>query len=300
MVLLYSDDIYEEPTMQGFETDYMDNVIRKDFIDVSGRHAGIFGMSGSGKTTLSYMIVSAFVDLKACIIWFDTGKSAEVLRLIDFCDIHFIIPHGYDIKIEYYKGYEHYIDHITKTYIDDSLEALSKIKPDKINVICIRPFYQKPEEAGTKTAEFMEALIEISKLYILPPDTVLFLDELQHIAPAKGYELNSQHKKAGNMLAHNIDQLRSWGVRVIGMGQDWSKVLKSVRSQFPVLFIKRGVFFYKDDPHLNKYNERWKVLDDDQFVYVTSRKIFTEPIKHPFYGDGNDIGRLMYLYNKQT
>ena len=298
--MVYNEDLFEEPTMQGFETDYMDNVIRNDFINVPGRHAGLFGMSGSGKTTLSYMLVSAFVDEGACLIWFDTGKSAEVLRLIDFRDIHFIIPHGYDIKIEWNKGYEHYNDHIKKTFIDDSLEALSKIDKDYINIICIRPFYQKPEEAGTKTAEFMEALIEVSKLYMLPSDTVMFLDELQAIAPAKGYELNAAHKRAGNMLAHNIDQLRSWGVRVIGMGQDWSKVLKSVRSQFPVLFIKRGVFFYKDDPHLNKYNERWKVLDDNQFVYVTSRKVFTEPIRHPFYGDGGEIGRLMYLYNQNT
>lgn len=298
--MIIEDEIFEEPVCQGFETDYMDDVMRTDFFDVRGRHAGVFGMSGSGKTTLSYMLVSEFVTRGSCIGWFDTGKSAEVLRLIDFQDIQLLIPHGFDVKIEFAEGYEDYAKHISKRFVNDSIEALHRFDKKKINIVCIRPFYNKPDEAGKVTAEFMEALIDTAKLYLLPKDTTLFLDELQHIAPARGYELNSAHKQAGNALAHNIDQLRSWGVRVIGMGQDWGKVLKSVRSQFPVLFIKRGVFFYKDDPHLCKYNDRWKVLGDEQFVYVTSRKVFTEPIKAPFFGDGGDIGRLMYLYNQST
>jgi hypothetical protein len=289
------DFIYDEPVTRGLTTDYLDQHIISDFIEVSGRHCGIFGMSGSGKTQLSYMLVPEFLNRNATVAWFDTGKSSEVLKLLDFHDIHFIMLEGHDVEPRWVKGKEDYEKGITKTFVQDEDEAMASIIKNTINIICIRPFYTEPEEASQHTAEFMKSLIEHAARYSLPDDMVLFLDELQHIAPAQGYELNMAHKKAGTKLAHNIDQLRSWGVRIVGMGQDWGKVLKSVRSQFPVLMIKRGVFFYKDDPHLSLFNSLWKALPDDRFVYVNSRKTFTEPIACPFYGDGKELGQLRYI-----
>jgi hypothetical protein len=286
---------FEELAYRGTPRTWDDDII-DDFFAVPGRHLGIFGMSGGGKTQSAYQVAIELFNRGETIVWFDTGKSSEVLRLLDLCDLRIIIPEGYGVDIELIKEIPHKFE-IVNTVTE--AEAIAAIQTGVANVIMLRPFFQDAAEAGRHTASFMSALIEAAKKYQLPPKTVLIIDELQAVAPAQGYELNSAHKQAGIALAHNIDQLRSWGVRIIGMGQNWGKVLKSVRSQFPCLLIRRGVEFYSDESRLSKFNSTFRQLTVKQFIFVFSDRVFTKPLPAPWYGDGAELGTVRYLFDQK-
>jgi hypothetical protein len=124
---------------------------------------------------------------------------------------------------------------------------------------------------------------------------VLLLDEIQFIAPSEGYEFNLKHKITATTLGHNIDQIRSWGVRIIGLGQDWGKVHRGVRNQFKCMILRQGTFFYNDAPRLSKFNKRWEILAQDEFVFVFNDRYFSDPITAPYYGDGSEIGLIRYI-----
>ena len=272
-----------------------DPKIASDFFNVPGRHLGIFGHSGVGKTQSTFWIVAEMVNRgKETIVWFDTGKSSDLLRLLDFNDLVAIIPVGYDITLSYKQ--EEYRGHITKKFFTHLNHAFNLIEKEKINIIMLRPFLQDQITCTIETTDFFSELMERAKRYDLPVPMTLILDEIQYIAPSDGYEFNKAQKSVIVALGHNIDQLRSWGIRIVGVGQDWGKVHRGVRNQFKCLLIRQGTFFYNDAPRLAKFNQTWEMLGQDQMVFVFSDRYFTDPLYAPFYGDGEEIGTIRYVF----
>ncbi len=281
------------------ETRNWDPKINADFFDVEGRHLGIFGHSGVGKTQSAFWLIAEFANQKKeCIVWFDTGKSSDLLRLIDFADLKCLIPSPFDIQIQWKdKRYE---GHLSKYYFNTPRDAFTNLDPSKINIIMIRPFIINSLSCSVATKEFFDALIEMASEYELPVPMALFLDEIQFIVPSDGYEFSREQKQVITTLGHNIDQIRSWGVRIIGLGQDWGKVHRGVRNQLKCLIIRQGTFFYSDAPRLATYNKKWEILAPDEFIFVFSDRWFTSPLGAQFYGDGKDIGTIRYIRPKEN
>jgi hypothetical protein len=281
------------------DTRNWDPKIQNDFFDVPGRHLGIFGHSGVGKTQSAFWLIAEFVKrAEECIVWFDTGKSSDLLRLLDFADIKAFIPIGRDITIKL--NDEKYEGHIHKFYFNTPRDAFRALDPSMINVIMLRPFIINSEACSEATVVFFDTLIEMASEYELPIPMVLFLDEIQFLAPSDGYEFSRSQKKVINTLGHNIDQIRSWQIRIIGLGQDWGKVHRGVRNQFKNLILRQGVFFYSDAPRLAKFNKSWEIMKPDEFYFVFSDRFFTDPINARFYGDGRNIGTIRYIKPKMN
>lgn len=269
-----------------------DEKIKADFFNIPGRHLGIFGHSGVGKTQSAFGLVSEFIG-RETVVWFDTGKSSDLLRLLDFADINAIIPAGHDIALSY--KIPEYEGHILKSFFDTPRDAFKALDTKMINVIMLRPFIQQADVNSIATKQFFDTLILMASRYELPVPMTLFLDEVQFIAPSDGYEFNRKQRDATTTLGHNIDQLRSWQVRLCCLGQDWGKVHRGVRNQLKCLIIRQGVFFYSDAPRLARFNKTWEILAQDLFIFVFSDRFFSDPIPAPFYGDGNEIGTIRYL-----
>jgi hypothetical protein len=270
-----------------------------DFFNQPGRHLGIFGHSGVGKTQSAFWVVAEMINRgEETLVWFDTGKSSDLLRLLDFEDIVALIPSGCDITVKYYQ--DEYKGHITKKYFASPEHAFNLIEKGKINILMLRPFLQNSEQSTIETTEFFSILIDKAARYELPVPMSFILDEIQYLAPSEGHEFSKKQKSVTVILAHNIDQLRSWGIRIIGVGQDWGRVHRAVRSQFKCLLLRQGVFFYSDAPRLAAFNKTWEMLGQDQMIFVFSDRYFSDPMYAPFYGDGDDIGQIRYILPKRA
>lgn len=276
-----------------------DPKINADFFDVEGRHLGIFGHSGVGKTQSAFWLIAEFAkQKKETIVWFDTGKSSDLLRLIDFADLKCFIPKRRDIHLQWKD--KKYAGHLHKFFFNTPRDALSNLDPDKINIIMLRPFIINSLSCSVATKEFFETLIEMASDYELPVPMALFVDEIQFIAPSDGYEFSREQKQVITTLGHNVDQIRSWGIRIIGLGQDWGKVHRGVRNQFKCLIIRQGTFFYSDAPRLASFNWKWEILNPEEFIFVFSDRWFTDSLGARFYGDGKDIGTIRYIRPKKN
>ncbi|AKB79088.1 hypothetical protein MSHOH_2605 [Methanosarcina horonobensis HB-1 = JCM 15518] len=76
----------------------------KEFIPSPGQHGLEIGNTGSGKTTLMYWLLYGFLnartqlppDLWETLLWFDRGKSSEVLQLSRMAPVRLVASsHGW-------------------------------------------------------------------------------------------------------------------------------------------------------------------------------------------------------------
>ena len=71
-----------------------------EFLTQHGKHLFIFGTTGGGKTQKGYAMMDWLKHLENQI-WFDTGKTNEILPLLCMDrKVRIIIPTGTDIRIE--------------------------------------------------------------------------------------------------------------------------------------------------------------------------------------------------------
>lgn len=281
-----------------------DTHIRSLFFQKSGEHAIVGGNTGTGKTqTLFHMVANlAAYHKKETIIWFDVGKSSEILRLADFKPVNVFIPEGAKLDILYNEGMEKYDSRITKKYYVSFKTFLHDIERDKINVICIKPYEIGADDYATKISAFFKTLIQEATSYRLEKKVPLALifDEMHWIAPGHGHALNEAHTDASKDVQMNIDTLRSFQIRFIGATQNWTKIRAGVRDACGWIFIKRGLTFTKQDEwKLSQFNAKWQALPTEYVVVAFPNRNFSDDLKLPFYGNGEKIGRVYYIQDSE-
>ena len=286
-----------------------------EFILVAGEHGLETGNTGSGKTTLMYWLVDGFLKARTqlppekweTICWFDRGKSSEILQLVKMAPVRLLIPESCDVDITFFEQEEEILHYdIEKKYFQDPKEVWDLLDRDHINVLCLQRFILHPSLVAPITAKLFEALIIKAMNYDLKPSgypsmkgknprIALFLDELNNIAPSRGQGFSGdQH--AGAILQHNSEQLRSQNVRLVASSHGWRKLRPGIRSSFQFLISLRGANYpSSEQPKLYRFNRLFEKLEPGQAIIAFPTKTFTDKIKIPWYGKGEDIGYVRYI-----
>jgi hypothetical protein len=279
--------------------------LKSQYFKKPGQHAIIVGPTGVGKTQVIYWNIDGFVNnSRDTIAYFDIHKSGEILRLADFRDLKIFLPIGKKLDIYFEKGKGSYADKIEYDYFDIEAKenpyegVFENFEREKINVVCIKPFIRDTDKYAMEISRYSKTLINMAldhRLKHIRPATHTF-DEFHWVAPGQGHALNEEHNKAGIEMQMNIDTLRSEKQRILAASQAWTKIRRGVRTAFMFIFVKRGCNFTKtDEPRLSKYNDKWGQMAQDEVVVVFPRRNFTDFMKLPFYGDGEDIGEVHYI-----
>ena len=263
----------------------------KDFLKKPGEHLLEIGITGSGKTQGLYWILDGLIhNSKETIVWFDSGKSSEILTLAKFKPLKLIIPQTLDIEIET----DHDFD-IEKHYFSDFPEIWRVLDEDRINVISIWPFILEPILFTEIVAKIFRQLIRLAHEYKIQVPLAIFYDEFHTVAPARGHGLSDKHYKYGSIIQLNVERLRSLKIRFIGTTQNWTKIKRGVRDCFNWLMCRRGACFNNDQPKLMRFNPLFEKLQTDECIMVYPTRIFSDIIKLPKYEDGESLGRVRYI-----
>jgi hypothetical protein len=270
-----------------------------------GEHALIIGSTGTGKTQLLYFILERLRTWspKDSIVWFDSGKSSEILVLTQFAPVTIHIPEGHEVRV--IPKDPALLEKIQVKTFYHPAELWDNLTPGRINIFCIEPFFPDPKKFSLTLTEIFRDLILRARQYrfhhkgMIP--MTIFIDEIQWVVPAERTALNQQHNTGAKWFQRNIEYLRSMGIRIVGATQGWSKLRPGARDSFGWLLLKRGARFSLDRPHLAKYNERWQGLRDDEFILVEPDSIYSNvKFVTKFYGTGKKVGRVYYITAGQS
>ena len=270
------------------------SAIRNKFLKKSGEHLIEIGITGSGKTQGLYHLLNGILDVNPneCILWIVCGKSAEELKLLQFKECKFLFPKNRELHITLHQEVKDYTFYAFNSIPD----IFRNIDRNRINILCLAPFFQDPMEYALVITEFFRTLIVMAKSGKLVTPMAIFLDEFQMVAPARGQALNEEHAMGGRWMQRNIDQLRSIGVRIVGAAQSWKKVLTGVRTSFGCIMIRQGSEFTANEmKRLSSVNEKWQALRKNEMVMAFRNRFYSDVIALPTYGDGLDVGDVVYI-----
>lgn len=276
-----------------------DHLISTNILRKPGEHCLVVGTTGSGKTQLLYFLVDAVLTKASNehIVWFDSGKSSEILRLTDFGDCTFHLPRDTDMEI--LPSDPKVLERVSYRKYLHPKDLWSNLDAGKINVFCIEPFFRDPKEYSKAAKEIFLSLINAGRDHVLKRRGVIpltiFIDELQWICPTDRTALCREHNEGAKWFQRNIETMRSLGIRIIASTQNWMKIRPGVRESFSWLFVKRGAQFFYDRRILQKYNTLWmKIKNNEFFLVMPDSKFSQECLITPFYGNGSELGDIEY------
>ncbi len=241
----------------------------EDFLCGHGKHMFIFGTTGGGKTQKGY----AFVDWLKYLetqIWFDTGKTNEILPLLCMGrKVRIITPTGTDVVIEEFTGgnWKRIKNHPEVTPVFSPSQALSSISPgswdssrhrvrDTISIISFRNGFTKKELAVQWVAEFFETLAvwcRESKMPDIFPATI-HVDESQWAMAGKRISGDGERSKASEVITENALELRSAGIRLALYAQAHNNIPPPARENMLFNVLCRGADVKsEEDSRLSKW-----------------------------------------------
>ncbi|UUX92075.1 helicase HerA domain-containing protein [Methanoplanus endosymbiosus] len=277
--------------------------LAREWIKVPGQHMTIVGTTGMGKTNaLQFCIegLSRFSD--ETIVIFDSGKSSELLVFSQFKPLNLIIPEGLDVDVSLHEKDNDSPEElpngnsqlIRKSYIKKPEEIWDKLIKSRINIVCLEVFILDPEVYTQIIIQIFRNLIKrATRNNIITPLTIA-IEEINRIAPGKGYAHSPEHNRLGAVIEHNIEYLRSLGIRFIGTQQGFKSVRLGVRQHFHWQIVKNGCRF--SEGRLARYNYIWEGLAASQGVIVYPDGKYSDIISpFKYYGEGRDIGYIQYL-----
>ncbi len=266
----------------------------KQCLQVPGQHVLIIGRPGSGKTQGMYWVTEGILceGHHETIVWFDTGKSSEILTLATLHPVTVHMPKHKGLSIEI-QGKRPDLD-IEVREIQDLSQVWKALIPDRINVICFEPFVLDPEMYTIVVKELFYSLIHMAHNYEIVTPLTIFYDEFHRIAPSRQQGFSSQQERMGAILQQNIERLRSLGIRFAPSTQGWWKLRKGVRDAFDWIIAKRGANFdHTSEKKLSKFGI-FESLRTDQCIIIPPSRSFSDIQDLPFYGDGKELGRVRY------
>jgi hypothetical protein len=230
-----------------------------EFLTQHGKHLFIFGTTGGGKSQKGYAIVDFLKNVENQI-WFDTGKSNEILPLLCMNrKVRIIIPTNCDLKI-IYEGIQ-IKNHPDVVRVDSPNEALDCIAigtrgarhdipiRDTITIISFRNFFSKKEMAVEWVAEFFERLAERCRLSTMPNifPASLHVDESQWAMAGKRISADGGRTKTSEVITENALELRSAGVRLVLYAQSYKNIPPAARENMLFNILCKGAFVTSDE-----------------------------------------------------
>ena len=272
------------------------DAFRDQCLRVPGQHLLVIGKTGAGKTQTMYWILDGILQhgKNETVVWFDTGKSAEILRLAQFAPVTVWIPDDETLDVIIRKKPGVSLDIEVKPFKD--IESLwTGLQKGRINIICIEPFILDPESRTTVVQKVFSTLIRLAHDYRIITPMAIFYDEFHRIAPAKGHGASMRQERYGGVIQENVERLRSLGVRFVPSTQGWYKLRKGVRDCFSWLMVKRGASFDHDaERKLGKFTGLFQTLKVNESILVYPTRVFSDILIMESYGDGEGLGTVRY------
>jgi len=285
----------------------------EDIILKPGKHVLAQGYTGGGKTNLLNWLVQGFFSSRSLvpssewetIVWFDRGKSSEIMQLCKIAPVRLLVPEGCSIELNFFDENEQLYD-IEQVHFSNPEQIWRNLDRDRINIVCIQRFLLDPSKFAPVIGRIFKTLIVDSFNYqihpynsdksLMLPRITLFIDEINNLAPSKGQGSGSRDEAAaGGWIQQNIEQLRSQNIRLIGSVHGWRKVRPGVRSSFPAHVALPGAYYPSSEkPKLARFNPLFEKLETGQACFVFEKDIFSDPINLPWLGEGKDLGYILY------
>jgi len=286
--------------------DYWNNRIDRDVFAKKGNHFLEIGLTGGGKTqgliyTVGGIIANDGQDPRfnqpEIIAWFDLGKSADFLILSKFKKLRILYPLGCKVDIQLTaQGKEtknlQDIEQIPFVDVEEVWDLLSR---DRINVICIFPFIREPVLYSKVVLRLFKDLIDRAFDACLPLPLAIIMDEMHRICPSEKNSFAANQAKISNLLQMNIEMIRSWGIRIGGSTQGFSKIKKGIRDEFHNYLARQGTTFTRDQHRLSDFNPHFEALKVEQGIWTFRNKQFSDDFLLPYYGNGEDLGIVRYI-----
>jgi hypothetical protein len=277
-------------------------ILRNGFFKRPGEHALVVGATGTGKTQCLYYLLGGLRTHapKERIVWFDTGKSSEILGLAEQYPVMVHSPDGTTVEIKSKHPVITAPDRILQKQFAHPTELWDNMVPDRINVVSVEPFFPDPKHYSQEITEIFRILILKARAYgfedagMIP--MAIFMDEIQWVVPSERTALNRQHNEGAKWFQRNIELLRSMDMRIVASTQGWTKLRAGARDSFGWLFIKRGAHFsFTDRPSLAKWNRLFARLPDAGMRIVMPDQTYSKDIIiTEFYGDAKRLGTIKY------
>jgi len=239
--------------METFEGSSLWKVFEKEFLLEPGIHCLSMGQTGTGKTIKSFRFVHWLKKKGETIVFFDTGKSGEMLPLLGLgMPIHCIIPksnNGTSCKVSF-KSSPVSIDF---DEVDTAGETWESIHFGKINLLSFRNFFVDAQPKAKYGSELMLSLVQKARKRGLPNKITLIIDEFHELCPSYGLMENKYLKESASRTTVALKTLRSEGIRILAIDQAWGDVFTNARRQFPFFLVSRSPNFGKDAGRLAAY-----------------------------------------------
>lgn len=229
-----------------------------EFLCQHGKHLFIFGTTGGGKTQKGYAVVDWLKQLETQI-WFDTGKTNEILPLLCMNrKVRIIVPTRTNIKIKL-RG-EEIENHPEIVKVNTPNEALDMIATgtrdknhhttrDTITIISFRNSFSKKEMAVSWVAEFFELLAERCRLSTMPNifPASLHVDESQWAMAGKRISVEGERSRASEVITENALELRSAGIRLVLYAQSYKNIPPAARENMLFSILCKGAFVTSEE-----------------------------------------------------
>ncbi|MFA4971907.1 MAG: hypothetical protein WC683_04790 [bacterium] len=244
----------------------------KYFLEISGIHLLGIGQTYSGKTQKAYQFAAWLMEFDETICWIDSGKSIEINPLIDIAadfnlPVKVIIPAGCKLSIE------HETVPVTVEEVKNPKKIPLMIERDHVNILSIHQFFFQDRTYARYMSEFTTSLLYHARLQNLDTDRLAILaDEFGILCP--GNEMQKQSKSLGrtaSLVAGNMKQIRSCGVRYVCFDQAWTGVYPPARSQFPFYLICRSPGIPRNAGTMGRYNFENLMVDEGYLVFPQRR-----------------------------
>lgn len=220
----------------------------KEFLSTPGVHCLSLGQTGTGKTIKSFQFVKWFLGKNETIVFFDTGKSGELLPLLGMgTALHCIIPELCSMSFK-----NSPVPYDVMTVIEPT-ETWENIQEGKINVLGFRNFFLDAQPKAKYGSDLVHSLVIAARNGNLPKKMVLFIDEFHELCPSYGLMENKYLKESASRTTVALKTLRSEGIRIIAIDQAWGDIFSNARRQFPFVLVSRAPNFGKDAGLLARY-----------------------------------------------
>jgi hypothetical protein len=253
--------------------------IEKEFFKTPGTHMLVLGQTGTGKTQKSYYFVKRFLFYGETVVWFDSGKSGEILPLAGFnTPLHIISPKNTEIGIS---GSPVPVTYATAF---DEADTWNHIVPGVINILTFRRAFHDVVPLSQYGAKVMQRLLVAAydDDVKLPAPMTVFIDEFSSVCPSYGLLENKHQKLSASRIALALKNLRSTGIRLFAVDQSWKDVYPNARRQFPFLLVCRGPNFGPDSG-LERYRFSNLNVDEAHLIWPVRlwKDVFTFQMFYP-------------------
>jgi hypothetical protein len=237
----------------------------KEFLSGVGMHLLGLGQTRTGKTQKAYQIVKWQLNRGDTIVWFDSGKSGEILPLCGFGrPVNIITPAGMKVVVSDLK------EDIISEEVENPSDFWECIKPKAINVFSFRRAFRDVVDLSKYGANIMKGLVDASYDEIpLPTPLAVHIDEFAQVCPAFNLMEDGYQKAMASRVSLALKNLGSMGIKICAYDQSWKDIYPNARRQFPFLMVCRNPGLGQDAGLPDRYRNSFSDMrvDTAQFIF---------------------------------